>query len=52
MELRTVMTQLATTIRKFVVPRYHPELHYMRGPGPACACRACAPRRQTKRRAL
>jgi hypothetical protein len=26
--------------REFVVPSYHPERHYMRGPGPACARKA------------
>ena len=40
MKLRTVMTQLTTAIREFVAPRYRPELHYMRGPGPAYARRA------------
>lgn len=25
--------------REFVAPSYHPERHYMRGPGPACARR-------------
>jgi len=24
-------------VRDFFTPRYHPERHYMRGPGPACA---------------
>ena len=24
------------SVREFVVPSYHPERHYMRGPGPAC----------------
>ncbi|MDV2966072.1 MULTISPECIES: hypothetical protein [Alphaproteobacteria] len=23
-------------LREFIAPRYHPERHYMRGPGPAC----------------
>ncbi|WEX09371.1 hypothetical protein [Chelativorans sp. AA-79] len=23
-------------VRNFLAPRYHPERHYMRGPGPAC----------------
>lgn len=23
-------------VRRFLAPRYHPERHYMRGPGPAC----------------
>ncbi|MET0598236.1 MAG: hypothetical protein ABWZ57_10250 [Mesorhizobium sp.] len=27
-------------VREFVVPSYHPERHYMRGPGPACARRS------------
>ena len=26
-------------VREFVLPSYHPERHYMRGPGPACARR-------------
>ena len=30
----------AANIREFIVPSYHPERHYMRGPGPACARRA------------
>lgn len=25
--------------KEFVAPSYHPERHYMRGPGPACARR-------------
>ncbi|WP_446720909.1 hypothetical protein [Mesorhizobium sp. 131-2-1] len=32
-------TRLASAIREFLAPRYRPELHYMRGPGPACARR-------------
>ncbi len=31
---------LASAVREFIAPRYRPELHYMRGPGPACARRA------------
>jgi hypothetical protein len=34
-----VVAQLALAFREFVVPRYRPELHYMRGPGPASARR-------------
>jgi hypothetical protein len=30
-------------LRQLLFPAYRPELHYMRGPGPACAR---APRRQ------
>jgi hypothetical protein len=26
-------------VRDFFAPRYRPECHYMRGPGPACARR-------------
>ncbi len=29
----------AAAIRNFIAPRYRPERHYMRGPGPACARR-------------
>ena len=32
--------QLASMLREFFAPRYRPELHYMRGPGPASARRA------------
>jgi hypothetical protein len=31
------LREIAVAAREFVVPSYHPELHYMRGPGPACA---------------
>jgi hypothetical protein len=41
------MTRIASIIPAFgqglrdcVAPRYRPEKHYMRGPGPACAARA------------
>ena len=40
MELRSLIKQLAAAIREFVTPTYRPELHYMRGPGPAYARRA------------
>ena len=40
MKLRAFVTRLAHRIREFVAPRYRPELHYMRGPGPAYAHRA------------
>lgn len=29
-----------TGLREFLAPSYHPERHYMRGPGPACARRS------------
>src|SRR4029079_2942180 len=37
MDSWTLITQLWTTVREFIVPTYRPELHYMRGPGPAYA---------------
>lgn len=36
----SLAAQLASAVREFIAPRYRPELHYMRGPGPACARRA------------
>lgn len=39
MELLASITQLASRFREFVAPVYRPELHYMRGPGPAYARR-------------
>lgn len=36
----SLAVQLASAVREFIAPRYRPELHYMRGPGPACARRA------------
>lgn len=40
MELLAPVAHLASAFREFVAPRYRPELHYMRGPGPAYARRA------------
>ena len=40
MELHVLLTQRLSAIRDFVSSRYRPELHYMRGPGPAYARRA------------
>ncbi|WP_287343488.1 hypothetical protein [Mesorhizobium sp.] len=42
MDRSTLITQLASAFREFVAPRYRPELHYMRGPGPASARRKSA----------
>ena len=39
MALLAPITQLASKFREFVAPAYRPELHYMRGPGPAYARR-------------
>ncbi|PZV40219.1 hypothetical protein B5V02_01290 [Mesorhizobium kowhaii] len=43
MEQWALITRLASAFREFI-PRYRPELHYMRGPGPACARRVSAGR--------
>lgn len=37
MDSWTLIEKLWTNVREFVVPSYRPELHYMRGPGPAYA---------------
>ena len=39
MALWNQITHCASAIRELVAPTYHPERHYMRGPGPACARR-------------
>lgn len=36
----SVVRVLPMKIRSWLQPRYHPERHYMRGEGPACARRA------------
>ena len=38
-ELCVLITQQVSAFREFVAPQYRPELHYMRGPGPAYARR-------------
>jgi hypothetical protein len=35
MEFWSRIMQLSSAVREFVAPSYRPELHYMRGPGPA-----------------
>jgi len=40
MEILALLTKYLSALREFVAPRYKPELHYMRGPGPAYAQRA------------
>ena len=40
MNIRSLIVKGVAGIRDFVSPRYHPDLHYMRGPGPATARRA------------
>ena len=37
MQPLTALKQLTLALREFIAPRYRPELHYMRGPGPAYA---------------
>lgn len=44
MKFLAPVTKLAAGFRKFVAPRYRPELYYMRGPGPATARRMGTPR--------
>ena len=39
MDIWTFVKQLASECRELVAPSYRPELHYMRGPGPAYARR-------------
>lgn len=39
MTLSMQLTRIATRLRHFWKPRYHPERYYMRGPGPACSRR-------------
>jgi hypothetical protein len=43
MELQALVAQLVSAVREFIAPRYRPEFHYMRGPGPACARREQIP---------
>jgi hypothetical protein len=40
MEVWPLIRQLISALRDFLAPRYRPERHYMRGPGPAYARRA------------
>jgi hypothetical protein len=37
MKLLSLIANLLSAFREFVAPSYRPELHYMRGPGPAYA---------------
>jgi hypothetical protein len=39
MTLSLHIARIAARLRNLWKPRYHPERHYMRGPGPACARR-------------
>ena len=36
MDLLKRVAHCAVALREFLAPSYHPERHYMRGPGPAC----------------
>ena len=40
MNFWSAIVRVMTRMREFLAPSYHPERHYMRGPGPACARRA------------
>ena len=44
MDLLKRVAHCAVAFREFLAPSYHPERHYMRGPGPACARRNGMPR--------
>ena len=46
MEPRALIRQLASVLQRLIAPRYRPELHYMRGPGPACRRRSNAVQRE------
>lgn len=48
MRFWSVMVRCARRLREFIAPSYHPERHYMRGPGPACARRERGFRHQPK----
>jgi hypothetical protein len=43
MKLIHYMREHAAALIAAVNSGYHPERHYMRGPGPACAARAATP---------
>lgn len=36
MKMFVAFGRYAALVRDFIAPRYQPERHYMRGPGPAC----------------
>jgi len=40
MSIRSLVNRVGSSTRDFFRPRYRPDLHYMRGPGPATARRA------------
>lgn len=40
MQLWSQIIHVSSAVREFVTPTYRPELHYMRGPGPANRRRA------------
>jgi hypothetical protein len=37
MRLAASFARILSGLRGFLAPRYQPERHYMRGPGPACS---------------
>jgi hypothetical protein len=39
--IASIVPTFGSSLRDWIAPRYRPEKHYMRGPGPACAARAC-----------
>lgn len=40
MRINRLFFQAVSSLRTLLASHYHPECHYMRGPGPACARRA------------
>ena len=40
MRLQGAFSRTFSRLRTLFAMHYHPERHYMRGPGPACAARA------------
>ncbi len=40
MRFNRAFARTLSRLRGLFAPPYHPERHYMRGPGPACAARA------------
>jgi hypothetical protein len=40
MRFNRLLLRAVSSLRTLFASHYHPECHYMRGPGPACARRA------------
>lgn len=44
--LLRAVAEFVVDFQRTVFDTYHPERHYMRGPGPACAAKQVTPRQQ------